>query len=412
MSIKIEKICPIKKLGKEKNHFFGYYNKTCFDKNDRRILGLETDFMDKNITYDLKAKVGYFDNDEFHILDETTCWNFQMGTQLQWLNENEIIYNARMQDTYKACVLNLKTKKKRLYDKPLYTLSPDKSYFVSVNYDRLYVTHETIGYARKEGKLNNLELYPKDDGIFKVDIKSGDIDLLISYYDLRNFYHVASMDKALHWISHIEINTTSERILFLHRWSERVEDEFCFIHRLITMDKYGNNLHLLEDGDHPIPQLKHDFDPNAQGIYDYEKSDWQISHPMWKNDKEIIVWGPHQGNTKYQLYEDKKDGLVTMIAPDVLIENGHMSYSPVNQRFLLSDTYPNDKNIRELLILDTQKDILYTIGKFYVPHLKKENRCDLHPRWSNNGKLICIDSVHEDSREMYIIDVSSIICND
>lgn len=409
MSIKKEYICPITRLGKEKNHFFGYYNKTCFDQKNNRILALEIDFMDKPLSYDLIAGVGYFSDNKYHKIDETSCWNFQMGAQLQWLNEDEIIYNTKDNNTYQACILNIKTKQKRFFTKPLYTLSPDKSYFVTVNYDRLFITHETIGYCRKEGKLTNLDLYPNNDGIFKVDIKTGESTLIISYADLFNFHYVKSMDKAIHWVSHIEINTTSDRILFLHRWSERVEDEFCFIHRLITMDKNGKNLHLLEDGEHEILQLKEDFDPSAQGIYDYEKSDWQISHPMWKNDKEIIVWGPHKGNTKYHLYQDKEYGDVKMIAPDLLTENGHMSYSPTNQRFLLTDTYPNDNNIRELLVFDEKEDTLYTIGKFYVPELKKENRCDLHPRWSNDGNSVCIDSIHENAREMYIIDVSSIV---
>lgn len=50
------------------------------------------------------------------------------------------------------------------------------------------------------------------------------------------------------------------------------------------------------------------------------------------------------------------------------------------------------------------------LGSFYAAlHLSKENRCDLHPRWSRDGTLVCIDSVHENQRQMYILDVSSIV---
>ena len=88
-----------------------------------------------------------------------------------------------------------------------------------------------------------------------------------------------------------------------------------------------------------------------------------------------------------------------------------MTFSPANKNFLLSDTYPDSKTNERLLILfDVGRGIRYDVGSFFTdPKLKKENRCDLHPRWSRDGRLACIDSVHESERQMYIVDLSSII---
>ncbi|MCH4590636.1 hypothetical protein L7A49_33205, partial [Achromobacter xylosoxidans] len=41
---------------------------------------------------------------------------------------------------------------------------------------------------------------------------------------------------------------------------------------------------------------------------DYEKSEYQISHPLWRDDRSIIVWGPHAGSIHYHLYEDADGG--------------------------------------------------------------------------------------------------------
>ncbi|MGE8489870.1 MAG: hypothetical protein ACN6OQ_16090, partial [Paraburkholderia nemoris] len=60
-------------------------------------------------------------------------------------------------------------------------------------------------------------------------------------------------------------------------------------------------------------------------------------------------------------------------------------------------------------LFDTKAGLRYDIGSFYTPpDLKKENRCDLHPRWRRDGRAVCIDSVHEGERQMYVIDVSAI----
>lgn len=54
--------------------------------------------------------------------------------------------------------------------------------------------------------------------------------------------------------------------------------------------------------------------------------------------------------------------------------------------------------------------VRHDLGSFYAdPGLSKENRCDLHPRWSRDGTEVCIDSVHGEGRQMYIVDVGSIV---
>jgi hypothetical protein len=226
---------------------------------------------------------------------------------------------------------------------------------------------------------------------------------------LRKFHPRQSMDKAIHWVSHIEINPASSRVVFLHRWTERIEDETCFLHRLITMNPDGSELRLLECSDHPLPQLGESFDPTAVGTYDYEKSEYQISHPLWRNDRQIVVWGPHRGSIHYHLYTDAAQLDVQVIGREVLTENGHMSFSPADDNWLLSDTYPDSKTNERLLILfDMRRGIRYELGSFYTPDLKKENRCDLHPRWSPDGRMVCVDSVHAGERQMYLVDVSSL----
>lgn len=417
---------PCRRLGDgERHHFFGYYNKSTWDRTDRYVLAQRVPMADANLTPDLVAEIGYFDTqdgDRFHKVGDTTAWNWQMGAQLQWLDGapgRQLIYNCRTRDAdafypqLGAVIHDVATGSTRHLPMPIYVAAPNSRFALCVDYRRLYVTHQTIGYS-DESSLRarpHLELAPANDGIHAMDLATGATRLIVSYDALRRFHHRPSMDKAIHWVSHIEINPSSSRVLFLHRWTERVEDETCFLHRLITVNPDGTDMRLLECSDHPLPQLADHFDPNAVGTFDYEKSEYQISHPLWKDDAQIIVWGPHDGSIHYHLYEDRVDGNVTVIGAALLDENGHMTFSHTHPQWLLSDTYPDAQtNERILFLYHVGRGIRYDIGTFYTrPDLKKENRCDLHPRWSRDGRHVCIDSIHDGNRQMYVLDVGALV---
>src|SRR3546814_6966125 len=117
-------------------------------------------------------------------------------------------------------------------DLPVYVVAPNGSYALSVDYRRLYITHETIGYSEHGGPFQ-VELCPADDGIRIMDLDTGAYRMLVSYGALKQFHHRASMDKAIHWVSHIEINTASSRILFLQdRKSTRLHSRHYCAYRM------------------------------------------------------------------------------------------------------------------------------------------------------------------------------------
>lgn len=421
MSKPIDSIRPIRRIGHGTlHHFFGYYNKSNWDRSGRFVLSNRVPMMSADLTGREFAEVGYFDlqdNDRFITIGETTTWNWQMGCQLQWLQRNsstKIIYNIRsdvsdgVHPDFQSKIFDIASGNKRTLPMPIYVVSPSTEYALCINYSRLLVTHKTIGYhaSHTQPALDNA---PADDGIYRMDLRSGQAKLILSLQQLREFQAVASMDKAIHWVTHLEIAPDSSRFLFLHRWTERVEDETCFLHRLFTINPDGSELRLLECTDHPLPQLRAGFDPNLAGTFDYEKSEYQISHPAWKDSQSIIVWGPHEGSIHYHLYNDD-DGTAEIVGRDTLAENGHMTYSK-DGRWILTDTYPDaNTNVRLLLLFDVANNVSHNIGEFFTPaDLGKHNRCDLHPRFSPDDRFVTIDSVHEGSRQQYIIDVSGLI---
>ena len=409
---------PIARFGHDDagHHFFGYYNKSPWHADGSRVLANRVDVMQGKLGPHFAAQVGYFDlrgDGGFRAVGETTTWNFQMGCQLQWLENTRasVIYNTRcftpkaVYPDFASTILDVETGESRQLPLPVYVVAASGAFALCISYDRLQQAHPTIGYLPHTARAP-LELAPADDGIHRMDLATGEHALILSLRQLREFQPVASMEKAFHWVTHMEIAPDSQRVLFLHRWTECFEDETRWLHRLITVDANGGNLILLECGDHPLAPLPEPGAPKA-GIFDYEKAIWQLSHPAWKNDGQVIVWGPHDAQARYHLYTDRSDK-VEIIGDGVLTENGHMTYSPCG-RWLLSDTYPDDSDHRLLIVFDTRTGALHELARLYTdPALGKVNRCDLHPRWSRDGRQVCIDSVHERARQMYVVDVASL----
>ena len=420
-STEADRSCPIRLVGSGvPHHFFGYYNKSTWNKSGQYSLSNRVAMMTGDLNGEQQCTVGYFDllnADEFHEIGQTSAWNWQMGCQLQWLESGKrkrIIYNKHAETPsgiypdFCSVIHDIDTGENRTLPLPVYVVAPNGRYALCVNYSRLQVTHETIGYSTL-GPEPELQNAPADDGIYSMDLDTGDSTLILSLRQLTEFQPLKSMDKAIHWVTHLEVAPNSERFLFLHRWTERVEDETCFLHRLYSVAPDGGDLRLLECTDHPLPQLADDFDSASVGTFDYEKSEHQISHPAWKDNDSIIVWGPHDGEIHYHLY-DEKAGFVQVIGEETLTENGHMTYSH-DGRWLLTDTYPDSEtNKRYLSLYKVDEDRVYNIGHFYTPpDLGKHNRCDLHPRWSPDYRFVSLDSVHEGSRQQYIVDVSELL---
>ncbi len=135
-----------------------------------------------------------------------------------------------------------------------------------------------------------------------------------------------------------------------------------------------------------------------------------ISHYDWEDDRHILIWACHPDGRKRFLYCDAIAGSVTVVGEDVLIEDGHCTFSP-DKCWVLNDTYPDSYQLRTLMLFHPESNKRIDLARLYSPKDKwwGEIRCDLHPRWNRDGTQVCIDSVHNGQRQMYVLDVSRIV---
>ena len=69
-------------------HWFGYYDKPQFSRDNSLVLGMQVDFQKRSPTSDDVIKMGYFDlknNDQWVEIGESRSWGWQQGCMLQWI---------------------------------------------------------------------------------------------------------------------------------------------------------------------------------------------------------------------------------------------------------------------------------------------------------------------------------------
>ena len=126
-----------------------------------------------------------------------------------------------------------------------------------------------------------------------------------------------------------------------------------------------------------------------------------VSHYSWKSENEILITEIDNMKLKYNLYNINKLRY-EVIGEEILIEDGHPSF--INNKKILTDTYPNLFGHQKLRVYDSDKNKIIEGGSFYSPsNFVGENKCDLHPRISRNGKLISIDTAMSGKRQMLIL---------
>lgn len=134
-----------------------------------------------------------------------------------------------------------------------------------------------------------------------------------------------------------------------------------------------------------------------------------VSHFDWRDERRILAWA-HRRKTgdRFFLFTDCSPEF-EVVGAGVLTCDGHCSYSP-DRRWILSDTYPDRERLRRVILYRPEDRRRVDIGAFFsAPQLEGPIRCDLHPRWSREGRQVCIDSAHQGTRQMYVLEVAQVM---
>lgn len=356
-------------------YFFGYYDKSPWDYSDRYLLCIRVKNAYSSVAPREEAEIILFDtkdNNSYKVLGKTNSWNVQQGCMLQWLGpdySDRIIYNDFRDGKYCSIILNIHTNEEKVISMPVYSVSQDGKYALSLDFSRLHRLRKGYGYSNYE-EITKDEKCPDKPCIWHINLENNQITPLMKYTDFMNFETREDMKGAEHKVNHIMLNPSGDRFMVLHRWFKGSKKYT----RLVTVNIDGTEMYNLNDDD-------------------------MTSHCNWKDDNHILAYARKKdfGNG-YYLMEDKTQNYKKLWSQ--LTGDGHPSYSP-DRKLVVTDTYPDRSRISSIYCMN--ENTILRIGRVFSP-FKYDNdvRCDLHPRWNRNGDKICIDSTHEGKRGVFI----------
>ncbi len=384
------KLPPIRAITRgQRFHWFGYYDKLEFDPSSRFVLSNQVDFEHRSPRREDQIRVGMVDTedgDRWTELGTSLAWNWQQGCMLQWLpgSKTEVLWNDREGDRFVCHIADIKSGKRRTIPHPVYCVSPDGRWGLAPDFRRLNDTRPGYGYAGLPDP-NREKLAPEDAGIWKVDLRTGKQELLLSFADTARIAYPGGFSQgAKHWFNHLLFAPDGKRFIFLHRWRGDKEGR-GFSTRMFTAGLDGKDLHIL--------------DPHGK-----------TSHFIWRDPQHVLAWAWHPSHgDRFYLYQDRTDK-VEVIGKEVMTVNGHCTYLPGN-RWILNDTYPDPQRLQHVFIYEVATGRRVPLGSFHSPReYAGEWRCDTHPRFSPDGNRVVIDSPHGgNGRQLYLIEIGALI---
>jgi len=435
------------------HHLVGFHDIDPWSTDHGKLLCIRVESMCDIPTAKTYAEVGYVDlaTNIFYAVGKTTGWNFPQGGRQQWVRKpvgDYIIFNTPGDTRWISQIVSITGEILIECEQAVYAVSPCNRWGYGINFARLYRLGG-YGYPTLEDDTKT-QFAPKEDGVWQIDLGTGRANLLIS---LANIIEVPGSAPVVrntdHYVTHIVVSPDSDKLAFLHRY-------------------------WLPDGGIQTRLIVYELVSNKATVWD----EGFLSHFDWIDNSTILIWGraasgglqaarnssiltfipfasqllkavkpiirrmlnkTFSANSYYKLVSEQNSFSSTMFSPNLPRMDGHPSFCPTQRHLMLTDTYPDAKGERQLIVYNSQSQITYDLGlykqdttspnpqnldsvrnkvdelvlkKFDETHYvysRSGIHCDLHPRWRSDGKFICVDSNHEGSRQVYILNFDGVV---
>lgn len=373
---------PLKTLSKgPKHHWFGYYLHDILDPSGRYLLAGQVGFehrLPKTTDVIQVGMIDLQDNNKWIPLGKSSAWSWQQQRFLQWRpgSKTEVVWNDREGNHAVTRVFDIKTRKLRTLPRAIdEAISPDGKWALCSDFSRTWKASAGYGYPGIDNASTKVNS-PKDVGIWRMNMDTGENKLLVSLADLKKFPSNIKSENRYTYVAHFAWLPDGKRFSAFYRSHWTVPTH------VYTFAADGSDAKLL--------------------------SETGASHWAWRDNQNIMIWTIDKG---YQMYQDDGSGNAKSLVWKS--PNGHQTYIPgTKNEWMVTDTYPQGAKREQILYLvhiPTHRFI--PLARLPSPNSYNGHwRCDLHPCISRDGKTVFIQSPHgENGRQIYMVDIAQII---
>jgi len=434
-----------------KHHFFGFHDLEISSKKSGYLLSLAVDRIDRppRATDEVEVCVHRSLEDGVgEVAFKTRAYNFPQGARQQWIGDADVFLANFVTDDG--------TPQTMIYDVDGCAIC-DIFKFSTYCVDRAGLRSFTIDFGRLHrlggyGHSGARELTPDDaapssNGIFINDLRDGRSELLIGIQEIAELSRLNTSTSFHHYLTHLRLSPSGRRIAFLHRYRFADGGENT---RLVTIGADGRGMRVLAGG-----FLSHFDWIDDERLIIWGRKDSALTavrrsgllqNPLAraaistiKAPVRSVLRRSGAISEGYLVVVDREEPEIAALARNQLEADGHPMVNPRDRRWMVCDTYPDQEGYRDLFLFrfDTYQRV--EIGRFrMIDDLPKNEvitetaelvrttitvqfspvqyaftrsglHCDLHPRWFSDGRWVAFDSIHEGDRQLYCVDVSSIV---
>ncbi len=369
-------------------HSHSYYDIPIFSADSHLVILYRTDVAGRHPTPEDRIEIGMIDITNPALtwapLGESRAWSVQQGPMAQWVPPVEgaayrAIWNDREDGRFVARITEPRSGVVRTLPRPVYAVSPSGRDALSVDLARLDTLRPGYGYPG--GVRGTLTRRPSDDGVWRMDIETGEATLVLSLKRAAEFMtrRIGLRGRLGHlrrrytyWFNHVKISPDGKRFTVKLRFRVPGGPWNDTMGASLTCGIDGSDLRLLATA---------------------------TSHVIWMDNARLYFW--QRGAVR--LFSDAGPGCEEdVIAPDILNANVHIREMPGAPGWFVYDT-PYREDI-DVMMLDQATSRAHAIARFtgHVP-ARGPFRCDLHPCPSPDGRHVIVTTLQDGGRQVHLL---------